>query len=351
MLGVKLRALIADQRGRPVAADPVPFPNGAAVVDDGAAWVLIDGPAHAALGPALAWALHNEAGSLDLVADADTGLLARRAERFELPIRVWFSSERALLPALAEPLPTPGVASREHLGFAALIEGSGADLSVEHGVVSGEVRGLEVCRVVDQPTSGNFVEPVEAIGTVEADVVHAQQADGLQLEVGVGAADREAFQLIHGDIPTAEALADVVGSVTAHRSDDAPQHPLNRLARERALRWQAVRDPAIVGLDSARPIDPPVARRNLRDPVPCVAAGIDSDGRPATVVFSSGVDLDLIPFVADVSARAVGPFDRVELDMNPEGRLIVALPARDLVPATKRLALLLDRPVDFVPLG
>jgi hypothetical protein len=350
LLGVKLRALIADQGGRPVAADPVPFPNGAAVVDDGAAWVLIDGPAHAALGPALAWALRYEAGSLDLVAEADTGLLARRAERFDLPIRVWFSSDRALLPALAESLPRPGVASREHLGFAALIEGSGAELSVEHGVVSGEVRGLEVCRVVDQPTSGHLVD------AVEAGLVHGPQAGGLQLEVGVGAADREAFQLIHGAVPTAEALADVVRSVTAHRSDDAPQHPLNRLARERILRWQAVRDPAIVGLDSAHLVDPPVARRNLRDPVPCVAAGIDGDGRPVTVVFSSGVDLDLIPFVADVSARADGPFDqvrldRVQLDESPGGRLVVALPARDLVPATKRLAALLDRPVEFIPLG
>ena len=50
---------------------------------------------------------------------------------------------------------------------------------VEHGVVTGEVRGLEVCRVVDDRTTG----------------------DGVRLEVGVGAHDREAFAIIHGDVP------------------------------------------------------------------------------------------------------------------------------------------------------
>ena len=57
---------------------------------------------------------------------------------------------------------------------------------MEHGVLLGEVDGLEVCRVV--------------------------LVDGVaHLEVGVGRHDREAFALMHGDVPPAEALVGVVG--------------------------------------------------------------------------------------------------------------------------------------------
>ena len=70
----------------------------------------------------------------------------------------------------------------------------------------------------------------------------------VRLEVGVGAHDREAFAIIHGDMPDRRALAGVVGAVVAHRGADAPQHPLNRLAPERLLRWRLEQDPALVGL-------------------------------------------------------------------------------------------------------
>jgi hypothetical protein len=311
----------------------VPFPNGAAAVVDRAAWILLADDADPSLGAALAWSLGRGATSLDLVAESGTGLLARRAEWFDFPIRVRFSSDRALLPALAEPLVPPPTARQEHLDFRGLIESAGAEPVVEHGIVTGEVRGLEVCRVVDQPTTGNLIDAIEA-GYAES-----PRTEGLQLEVGVGAADREAFQLIHGDVPTVDALADVVRSVTAHRSGDAPQHPLNRLARERFLRWRALSDPSIVGLASLGPAEPPVQRMSLKDPTPCVAAGLAADGRPATVVFSSGVDLDLMPFAADAAAVPAGP---------PCDDLVVALPGRDLLPVTERLAALLARPVRFV---
>jgi hypothetical protein len=163
-------------------------------------------------------------------------------------------------------------------------------------------------------------------------------AADVKLEVGVGAADREAFQLLHGDLPTVEALAAVVERVAAHRSPSAPQHPLNRLAGERYLRWRCIDDPASIGLRALQPAEPPVPRRNLKDPVPCVAAGIDADARPVTAVFSSGVDLDLLPFVADVAATT-------------EDRLLVVLRARDLLPITRRLAGLLTAPVELATVG
>jgi hypothetical protein len=153
------------------------------------------------------------------------------------------------------------------------------------------------------------------------------------LEVGVGANDREAFRLLHGDIPTVEALAAVVDSVLAHRSSDAPQHPLNRLAQERYLRWQLQQDPGIVGLRSLTTAEPPQPRPNLKDPIPCVARGVDADGADIVVVCSVGVDLDLVGFVADVQEAYDAP-------------VVVALRERDALPITRELLALLAAPVE-----
>ncbi len=97
----------------------------------------------------------------------------------------------------------------------------------------GEVHGLEVCRVVDGPD-----------GTA-------------RLEVGVGAHDREAFGLVHGDVPMIDALANVVAAVAAHREPGAEPHPLNRIGAER-LRATLIADPARVGATSLHPAEPPV---------------------------------------------------------------------------------------------
>jgi len=343
LLAIKLAALVTAHRGERIDDPPEPFPSGAALQHDGAAWVLIEGRLHDALGRALAWAVGHHAESLDLIAggdaddqaDDDAGALARRARHFELPIRVWRPVGRTLQRVAPTPLLPPPPAPPAHLELRPLIAAGGADPIVEHGVVAGEVRGLEVCRVVGEPTTGSFVgEPTTGL----FDDGDALRREGVHLEVGVGAADREAFQLLHGDVPTIEALADVVERVRAHRSPSAAQHPLNRLARERYLRWQAVDDPRSIGLRSLEPAQPPMPRRNLKDPVPCVASGRDADDRPVTAVFSSGVDLDLLPYVADVAATT-------------DDRLLVVLPRRDLLPLTRRVASLLTVPVDFATLG
>jgi hypothetical protein len=192
----------------------------------------------------------------------------------------------------------------------------------------GEVRGLEVCRVVASPTTG-FLGEVSELARADD--------DGVRLEVGVGAADREAFQMLHGEIPTVAALADIVSTVQAHRSTGSPQHPLNRLGIERFLRWQAEETPVLVGCTELTPAEPPVPRPNLKDPVPCVARGVRPDGSPARVVFSSGVDLDALPYVADVQAMGDEP-------------VVLVLPARDLLPIVSEVAGLLERPVTVVGL-
>jgi hypothetical protein len=238
-------------------------------------------------------------------------LLARRAQHFDFPIDVWYVDGRDALPGVAEPLLEPAPAPDEHLALTDLIAAGGATPLVEHGVVFGEVRGLEVCRVVDRADTGTVA-----------------------LEVGVGAHDREAFAIIHGDVPTLDALSEVVRQVTEVRDPGVPHHPLNRLAQERFLRWRLEQHPDLIGATAVRPEQPPVPRQNVRDAVPCTASATRDEGQIA-VVCSVGVDLDVIPYAADVAAV---------------GRPVtVALPRRDLVPVTRDLAALLDRPVELRP--
>jgi hypothetical protein len=328
LLGIKLRALVAEHHGRhhgrEVVAEPEGFPSGAALVDDTAAWVLVDGPAARSLGPALAWAIRHDATALHLVVEHDTGQLARRAQRLAFPVTVWYPEDRTLLPVVPEPLAASAAAVAEHLAFVAVIEAAGASVNVEHGVVAGEVRGLEVCRVVETPTVGHFAE----LGDFDAPAPNA----GVLLEVGVGANDREAFRMLHGDIPTVEALATVVESVLAYRCADAIQHPLNRLGQERYVRWQLEQDPSLVGMTMVTPHEPPHPRPNLKDPIPCVARAVDSAGQEYTLVCSVGVDVDLVGFVADVQSTG-------------GAAVIVVLRERDAIPLTRELLALLATPV------
>lgn len=307
LLGVALRSLVADRTGHPVTADSVPMGRGVALSHHGAAWVLIDDRHEAALGPSLAWALRQDLTVVHLMSDTASGLLSRRAGglRPELVTAdVWQVSGRQQTPAVSEPLATPAAASAEHLALTDLIEQAGAQVVVEHGVVAGEVAGLEVCRVLTDPHTG-----------------------AVRLEVGVGAHDREAFAMLHGDMPLVKALTGVVQAVASHRRPGAEPHPLNRLGRERLVRHGAVEHPERLGLAHLSVAPPPVPRPNLKDPVPCVAYGADLQDRPVVAVFSSGVDLDVMPFALD--ARAA---------LDPTATVLIALEERDAVALQYRLA-------------
>jgi len=326
LLALKLQALTRDQLTHDGVAVPDltvgAFAPGAAIMAGDAAWVLIDQPASdgRGLGPALIWASRQGATSLNVIADEGTGVLARRAAEFALPTTVWRAAGRNLLLAERAPIESPPQPVADHLRFLPDIEAAGATPLVEHGAVVGEVRGLEVCRVVD--------------------------ADGAaRLDVGVGVHDREAFAIIHAGVPVTEALANVVASVAAVRDVAVPAHPLNRLAPERFLRWRLEQEPWLVGMASVRPAQPPAPRRNLKDRAACTARGERLDGTEAVIVCSVGVDLDLIPYAADARLAA----DAESGDSHPD-EVIVVLPARDLVPVTSELASILRRPVSLVPL-
>ena len=279
------------------------FGGGAGLVAGSEAWVLVDDRPERGLGPALAWALRHGATSLVVLADAGTGQLARRAEQFDFPVRVFHVEGRALIQAVAEPLPGRRPVSDEHLALRPLIVEGDAEPVEEHGVLAGEVRGLEVCRVVDDPATGV-----------------------VRLEVGIGAHDREAFQLLHGDRPTVEALSDVVRSVGARSATSAPPHPLKQLAASRLLRARLTEQPELVGATSVAVAEPPLARPNVKDEAPSVAFATMPDGTVELVVCTSGIDLDVVPYATDAAA------------FHGASSCLIAAPARDVVDIQLRLA-------------
>jgi hypothetical protein len=311
LLAAKLKALVRDHAGEgPVILGSIG--NGAALVRDGAAWVLAAERPHRILGPALAWARQQGADECVnvLVEGTGAGVVARRAGEFRGEIHVWNIDARALTPAAPTPFPPPKELDASVRAFEPMIRAAGAEPSIEHGVLAGEVAGLEVCRVM---VDGETGRP--------------------RLEVGVGFSDREAFRAMHGDAPTMEQLAEIVRRLWERRRPGAPPHALNRLARERRLRHQVMASSAAVGCVTLTTAPPPVPRANLKEPIPCVAVGETADGQPAVVVCSSGIDLDLIPFAADA-----------RLALEPDVSLIVVVPPPDRHPATLALAERLRHP-------
>jgi hypothetical protein len=322
LLSIKLRALVREHLG--LSSEPEGraevFGLGAAFVTPSETWVYVDGAAQRALGPTLAWFVTQmqsgmaPAGApLNLVVERDSGLLVRRAAMFDLPIHVWHVNERLLLPAVREehlPLIPP---HPRHLEFVPMIERAGADVVVEHGIVVGEVLGLEICRVVDDVETGE-----------------------MRLEVGMGAHDREAFALIHGHLPTEDALRSVIDTVAQHRQTGARIHPLNTFGAERLLRAQCIAQPEMVGLSFLEPAEPPIVRTNLKDAVPCVARGHDGAGDNAAVTFMHGVDLDVIPFALDAADR-----------LGDNVRIIVAARDKDVVPSIMKMGVLAYRPIEL----
>lgn len=350
-LAALVRVAYATDGDRPAARSAL-YPGGAALVvarlagagivagattPDATGYVYADERPLRSLGGALAWAAQQGVAALHLVVDDPevAGHLARRATYFARPaVRVSAVDGRVLRPV--EPAPAP-VSAPQPIGldgFVELIRRAGADPVVEHGVLSGEVYGLEVCRVV--------------FGDADGDRGGVGAGPGLpHLEVGVGAADREMFRVMYGD-PTAEQIVELVHRVSAHRRPGAEPHALNRLGAERRLRQRIIEDPTLVGARSFAVAPSPLPRANLKDPVPCVAVGIDDDGASLVAVCASGVDLDAVPVGAD--ARAIVRAGRSAVaGGRPVVRLAIVTDERDRHPALARLAATLHEPAEVRP--
>lgn len=307
----KLRALAGDRVGD--GAESAPLADGAAMLDGSSGWVLLDQVPR--LGPALAWAVR--AGATDLhvvVGDAPSaGVLARRAALVATRPTVWWTDGSALVSA--DPAPALGPADPPDApDLVAVLSEAGLEIAPGDGTWIGEVRGLEVARVVDGP-------------------------DGPVLEVGVGRFDRELTEMAQAHLTPADRVHRAAEIVAEQRRPGAVRHPVNQMVRERWLRSLVVGDPTLVGADSLRPVASVEERTNLKDAGVASAVGVDADGADVVVTCSTGVDLDLVPSAADDRAW-----------WSPDARLLLVLPRRDALPVTEALAGALDSPAEVVAL-
>jgi hypothetical protein len=314
LLAAKLAALVTAGWGSAPLDEPsravVPFPAGAGVRAGATGWLLVEEAPARARGPARVWGRRAGVDRLHLLVEAEAGGLARRATAFRRAPQVWTVRDRTVALAEPEPIsPAPPLDGQASV-WADRLRAAGAELVVEAGVLTGEVLGLEMARVVSD-------------------------ASGSRLEVGVGKHDRHAHRIVGGDIPTYAALVAAVAAVREHRRAGAPHHPLNRLASERWLRALVVDRPTHVGAAHLAPVPSPVARDDLRQHAPAPAAGVDEHGRPLLVVCSTGIDLDLVPAAADA---------RLADGRRP--RLVLVLPERDDHPVHRSLNELLVDPAE-----
>ena len=225
---------------------------------------------------------------------------------------MWLIVGHELVAAEASPIEPAAKIDPRTAAFADLLLAAGADVVVEHGVMTGEVLGLEVARVV--------VDDV-----------------GVHLQVGVGKHDRHAQQLVHGDLPTDQVLAEVVQAVAERRRAGAPPHPYQRVSPERWLRCRVVAEPSLVGAEYLAPVPALAPADDLRKPRPAPAAGIDREGRPLLAVCSTGFDVDLVPTVVDL---------RLVDGRHP--RTVVVVPERDDQHVLRTLVADLCDPVEIV---
>lgn len=321
LLRAQLGALVRDLTG--VTLEPISIGANVAALERTAAgtstaYVLSNTADAATLAGSIAWSLRQGAASLVLFTDDLGGDMARMAGNFTVPVDVRSVQGASSVPVEPSPLPehAPAPIGEDADRLRLQLLGAGLDVVVEDGVIRGEVRGLEVARLV--------VWPIESGG------------DGaLHLEAGVGRFDRDAVAAMHqGEEPTA-TLARSVAMVGAERVGGRSTHPLSRLARERWLRSAVIGDPGLIGARSLEPVGTTVRRDSVRDVTPAAACGVDDVGEPLVVAFSVGADLSFVPVAADTRAW-----------LSPSARLLLVVTERDRLPTLDRLASLLRDPAE-----
>jgi hypothetical protein len=292
------------------------FPGGAALLgrEAGEAWVLIDDGEVARLGPAVALCVQAGVPSriqvlVDESVPGAAGVIARRASAFGGIVDVWRVEGRSLVPAEPDPATSVPEAPPDP-SLVDLLVAHGVEPVLEHGVLRGEVLGLEVARVIDG-----------------------------RLVVGVGRHDRNARAEMRPGEDAGAALDSAVGAVMRWRRPGVARHAANTLARGRWLRSLLVARPSLVGLASVRPVAPPLPWFDLPEAGTAPATAVDPRGGEVVVACSVGVDLDLVPTAADC---------RLLYGSHPEVPLWLVVPAGDDVPATRRLAGMLTAPASVV---
>jgi hypothetical protein len=311
---VKLRSLLKQHlQLDDIAATP--SPNGAVALADGVAFALLESDCELGLGAALAYAVKQDADSLHVLTVEHAGLLARQAAYFDYDVMVSELTGTELVEVQPAAFMPAAPVDESMQDFASVIAASGAEVIVEHGVMRGEVMGLEVARVLHDDAGG-------------------------RLEVGVGRNDREAFSLLYQHMSADEALAKVVATVSQHRAPGAENHALNLMAVERWLRAILIADPSLARAAELSALPPVLPRPFVDSAGPAAAVGRDIDGAAVVVVCSVGIDLSLAPVAADLRAHNGG-----------DAALQIVLPRRDVYPMTTRLLDLMSDDYLISPIG
>ena len=286
---------------------PLGFPGGAAASGDGCLWVLGDELGAAVLGPALMVALRADPPFDRLVAitddAADAAVVARRAAEFAQPTTIDAASVTDTSLTFCAPLSTPHVHASAQNGFEDVIRSVGAEPVWEHGVLTAEVRGLEIARVEDG-----------------------------ELAVGVGKHDREGHRMANPDADPIAALQSLADRVRLERTAESPGGLMTTVGRERWLRSVVIAHPDMVGAADLTAIEPPLPRQDLRATsiAPALGGGI-------VVACSVGIDPNLVPSAAEVRAAH-----------EPDAELVLVVPEADDAPSMHRLAAALKKPARVI---
>ncbi len=286
---------------------PLGFPGGAAASGDGALWVLGDELGADVLGPALMVALRADSpyNRLVVITDVedDAFVIARRAAEFAQPGQIDVASVDGTSLTFCVPKASPIDPIGTENEFVNVIVSAGAEPVWEHGVLSAEVRGLEIARL----------------------------EDGM-LAVGVGKHDREGHRMANPDADPVAALRALADRVRLERTADSPGGLMTSVGRERWLRSIVVNHPEIVGATALTPVAPPLPRKDLRATsiAPAVGVGL-------VVACSVGIDPNLVPAAAEVRAKHA-----------PDANLVLVVPEGDDVSSTHRLAAALKYPARVI---
>jgi len=274
LIAAALQSLARNHRNI-VGAPVVPFPGGAGIHDPAGSFVWLDEQPERLLGAAIALHLRKATSRLDIVVpDIHRELapaVARRATQWNIPIEVFSLDGKSLTTVDPQPAAAERDCEFDIDQFRSVISEAGAEVVIEHGVLTGEVAGLEVCRVVYE--------------------------DEWRLRVGVGSQDREAFQMLHGDAPSLDSLVRVVEFVQTYRQPTADPHPLNRLSPERWMR-STYTSADSRELPSCTQMPGVLPRGSMSDASPAFAV-TQRDGVTRLLAFTTGTDLGAVVDAAD----------------------------------------------------
>ncbi|MEE2682544.1 MAG: hypothetical protein VYD77_01255 [Actinomycetota bacterium] len=198
--------------------------------------------------------------------------------------------------------------------FKELLKASGCDVVQEHGVLKGEIKGLEVARVVIND--------------------EGQQV----LRVGVGAYDQEAHKIFDSQQTPEEKLFRIVSQVMEYRNQKSEPHPLNRAARAKWMIAEIIATSENFDLEEVQPLSMLEEIDTVTESHPAAAIGRTGAGS-VLIVASSGIDLQTIPVAAGL------------LVSTGAEEIWIALSPKDRHPAIINAARYLKAPSRFIEIN